>query len=217
MKNNTFPTWLTRSAALAALLFAIAPVEAQVRYGQQGSSGLMSIPRNPPSSPLEQAWGYNPSWYYGIRHPPGYSGYYPGYYSYSGYTGPSQPRDYPTYYRGLGGLDPVFPPPDAVRRSPLPPPAAARGATPRDNRVTVEVRVPPDAEVWLQDTRMQQTGAVRQFVSPPLTPGYLYTYDIRARWTENGREVTRTRQLSVLAGYPYQVDFTTPAADAKAP
>jgi len=40
-----------------------------------------------------------------------------------------------------------------------------------DESVHVTVRVPAEAEIWFQGTKMTQTGTVREYQSPPLTPG----------------------------------------------
>ena len=56
------------------------------------------------------------------------------------------------------------------------------------------------AKTCAEDAKTTPTGAVREFHPPPLTPGKRYTYEIRARWTENGREVTQTRNVPVTAG-----------------
>lgn len=134
----------------------------------------------------------------------------------------SNPGWYPAYGYGGGvaivsgiygyGDSPVsYPPPAAtvtLARSeapepPPPPPAhfvnvpnvAAHG-----NRAFIDVQVPRDAELWIQGIRMQQTGATRRFTSPELDPARTFTYDIKASWRENGREMTASRQLSVRAG-----------------
>jgi len=57
-----------------------------------------------------------------------------------------------------------------------------------DTSVHVTVSVPADAEIWFQGTKMTATGSVREYQSPPLTPGHRYTYEVRARWNENGHE-----------------------------
>src|SRR5205085_1327698 len=62
---------------------------------------------------------------------------------------------------------------------------------PADNRVHLTVTVPADAQVWVEDAPTTSNGTVRQFVSPPLEPGGPFTYHVRARWNENGQEVTR--------------------------
>ncbi len=209
-------TWMFLTAAALLVAPRLAEGQWQVRPAMQGASGLNSIPPTQGPPPFTNAWGYNPSWYYGIRHPPGYTGYYPGYYSYSGYTSPFEARDYPRYYRGMAADVSVLHDVEylyrahAARSGPTSlPPGLGTAA---DNRVRVEVRVPADAEVWFEGSKTSQTGGVRHFVSPALTPGRRHTYTIRARWTENGREVDRTRQLDVWAGRGYTLDFTWPDA-----
>ena len=46
------------------------------------------------------------------------------------------------------------------------------------------------------------------FVTPPLQPGQEYTYTLKARWTENGQPVERTRQIMVRPGQTATVDFS---------
>ena len=102
------------------------------------------------------------------------------------------------------------------------PPAAYQSFYPpatgqSDNTAQVIVNVPPDAKVWFDDKPTTSTGAVRQFDSPPLKPGTRYTYDVKASWTENGREVTRTRQVEVSAGDHVNVQFlASPTTTGKA-
>ena len=72
----------------------------------------------------------------------------------------------------------------------------------------MEVRVPANAEVWVEGDKTSQTGAVRHFSSPALTPGKTFTYDLRARWTgADGKAVDRTKQVKVQAGARVGVDF----------
>jgi uncharacterized protein (TIGR03000 family) len=75
------------------------------------------------------------------------------------------------------------------------------------------VKVPADAEVWFGSGKTRQTGELREFVSPELEPGRDYTYEVKARWTENGKEVVRTRTFDVSAGAWLVVDFTRPAPE----
>jgi uncharacterized protein (TIGR03000 family) len=79
-----------------------------------------------------------------------------------------------------------------------------------ENSARLEVLVPSDATVWFNDWQSKTTGPVRQFLSPPLTPGHKYTYTVRARWEENGRPVTQTRDVVVAAGTQARVDFSAP-------
>lgn len=84
----------------------------------------------------------------------------------------------------------------------------------RDNRARLNVRVPVDAVVWFEGARTNSTGAERRFQSPELTPGEVYTYTIRARWTQNGQEMTQSRQVDVRAGANVIVSFPAQSASS---
>jgi uncharacterized protein (TIGR03000 family) len=73
--------------------------------------------------------------------------------------------------------------------------------------VHIQVRVPGDAEIWFDDTRTIQSGTVREFVSPPVNPGWDYTYEVRARWKEAGNQVSQTRRITVHAGELVSITF----------
>jgi uncharacterized protein (TIGR03000 family) len=82
-----------------------------------------------------------------------------------------------------------------------------------DNEARLRVIVPPNARVWFDDKATSQTGPVRFFESPVLTPGRDYTYDVKAQWRdENGKDVTQTRHVDVRANSRVNVDFTRPMA-----
>jgi uncharacterized protein (TIGR03000 family) len=70
------------------------------------------------------------------------------------------------------------------------------------------VMVPADAEVWFDGAKTTQAGPDREFVSPPLQPGHPYSYEVRARWRDGGREVDRTRRVTFYAGDQLELDFT---------
>jgi uncharacterized protein (TIGR03000 family) len=70
-----------------------------------------------------------------------------------------------------------------------------------NDAVEMILKVPASAEVWFNGSKSaQQAKAVRRFVTPALEPGDDYYYDIRVRWTENGRSVEQTRRVLVRAG-----------------
>ena len=50
----------------------------------------------------------------------------------------------------------------------------------------------------------------RPFVSPDLPPGQPYSYELRATWQDQGRQVTETRRVSFRAGEKVDVDFGAP-------
>jgi uncharacterized protein (TIGR03000 family) len=150
--------------------------------------------------------GFNPS-YTGYDFRPGYSSYYynPGpyldyrpMYGSSRYNGETQPTRAVLY----GPQSAVAPEAAAVEVPPL-------DRTPQ--AVTLEVTVPnPAAEVFVEGGRTRSVGKTRTFISPPLETGTRYTYEVKARWTEDGKEVEQTRRVPVRAGDRVQVDFTRP-------
>jgi uncharacterized protein (TIGR03000 family) len=68
------------------------------------------------------------------------------------------------------------------------------------NAVTIRMTVPSGARVYFDGAATSQTGADRAFVSPPLTPGREYVYQIRVQWEENGKTTERNRKVTVHAG-----------------
>jgi uncharacterized protein (TIGR03000 family) len=74
---------------------------------------------------------------------------------------------------------------------------------------SVQIYVPsPSAELWFNGVKTTTQGLKREFVTPELTPGQNFTYDIRAKWTENGKEYDITRTFSVQAGGQLSFNFT---------
>jgi uncharacterized protein (TIGR03000 family) len=92
-------------------------------------------------------------------------------------------------------------------------PSLTTAETPWDNVARVVVRVPEDARLEFGGVPVDQPGRLRKFTTPALTPGQRYTYDIQAAWSENGRPVTRERQITVFAGEKVDVDFLSPEFD----
>jgi uncharacterized protein (TIGR03000 family) len=140
---------------------------------------------------------------YGYGYP--YYGSY-GYYPYSYDTAPyawSSPTDDSGYSGSYGSVTadgtPSAAPPVSNYQTFYPPVT--------DTLAHLTVKLPADAQVWVQNTLMTSTGPVRQFISPPLTAGRPFTYEVRAAWNENGHEVTQTQQVGVTAGAYVEVDF----------
>jgi uncharacterized protein (TIGR03000 family) len=160
---------------------------------------------------------------FGLGYGYGYPGFGYGYPSYD-YGYPSYGYAYPSYYPSGGGLygdlgtttSAYYTPPDDA--GPYTAPVydfSANGAAepaPRanDGAATVTVRVPPDAEVWFDGKRTTQRGEDRVYQSPPLRGDTSYTYDVRARWSENGKATDETRHITVHANGRTEVDFTKP-------
>jgi uncharacterized protein (TIGR03000 family) len=88
--------------------------------------------------------------------------------------------------------------------------AGVAGTTMTDASATITVVLPAsDAKVWFDDHAMQQQGAIRTYVSPPLAQNQDFVYQVRAHWQEQGRTVDQTRTATLRAGQTTVVDFTT--------
>jgi len=124
--------------------------------------------------------------------------YYQGFY-YPGPQGYYEPLG--SVYRTALGFDIpsliVIAPVTATASGPV---ATSVAAPARTETATLNVRLPEQAELYIQDKKMGQTGANRTFVTPPLADGQTYLYRIKAVWSDNGykREVKRT--VIVAAG-----------------
>jgi uncharacterized protein (TIGR03000 family) len=69
------------------------------------------------------------------------------------------------------------------------------------NRVEVVAHMPEDADIWFEDMHMPRRDlTMRQFFSPPLTPGMNYVYDIRVNWAEEGHRAEQALKVRVQAG-----------------
>jgi uncharacterized protein (TIGR03000 family) len=75
----------------------------------------------------------------------------------------------------------------------------------------VTVRLPADAKLFVNGQQTKQTGAVRQFVTPPvLRAGLTYRYDFRAEWNNGVQVVVRDLPALVRGTGTTEVDFTRP-------
>jgi uncharacterized protein (TIGR03000 family) len=79
------------------------------------------------------------------------------------------------------------------------------------------VQVPVNAELWLEGVKTKQAGTVRPFVTPALTPGKTYVYEVRARWEENGQQVEQKKTIALQAGSQMDVKFPLPVQPAAFP
>lgn len=76
------------------------------------------------------------------------------------------------------------------------------------NKAHIWLRVPVDAEIWVNGVKTKQSGESRYFFSPPLTPGKKYNYQMRLRWTKDGKPVEEKESILVQAGQTIRRDFT---------
>lgn len=170
------------------------------------------------------AYSYNTAYGYGLSFSPADSWYrdpfaYPaGIYPYRPFERPITYRVFPhsgTAYVSVPGPNglPILipqavecgPPPVGAVVAPglllVPVPTAADGRVAR-----IHVIAPAGAEVWVEKQKLP--GAAATYRTPPLTPGKMEVYSVRAKWTVAGREVEQFRVVGVNAGDTKQVQFT---------
>jgi uncharacterized protein (TIGR03000 family) len=78
------------------------------------------------------------------------------------------------------------------------------------------VKVPADAQLWLNNMQSSQDGTERHFGFPALDSGD-NIFTLRATWNENGQTITRDRQVNMKAGANTTVDLTKATSDKGAP
>lgn len=178
--NRLVPSWRTLGAALVAAFFAANSVQAQ-------SS-------SPDSSPYPY-WATAPQGYYGSRVPVPLPGMPPI------ISNASQSPPPSSVFANIGG---GYILPSLTARD-LALPQIDRTAA---NKAHILLRVPESAEIWVNGVKTKQTGESRYFYSPPLTPGKKYNYQMRVRWTKEGKPVEETQNILVQAGATIRRDFT---------
>jgi uncharacterized protein (TIGR03000 family) len=198
-------------------------------YGSASSSYPSSTPygRSSPPASSNNGWSsfYNYYPHYGeYRYGYPYYSYNYGYplnqssYGYSGSYVESYPEGtYPSGppNRSANGYVPTG---GSPLQFPRPTDDSARAAAAQPNRTTdITVNVPANAEVWFDESKMTSTGPVREYRTPLLAPKRRYTYEVRARWQENGREITQTQKVEISVGTHIDVTFPTPSGTEAGP
>ena len=69
----------------------------------------------------------------------------------------------------------------------------------------LNVKVPGDAKVYLQDQLMTIPGTQRRFVTPAIQQGYQSNYTVKVEVVRNGQTITKTAQATVSAGQEVDV------------
>jgi uncharacterized protein (TIGR03000 family) len=127
------------------------------------------------------------------------------------------------YCSGLSSVNPVNPVSpdeedfgrDLPKPGPLPdipkvPPLNKIGASESlSNRTVAEILIltPEGAKVFIDGSPTQQTQSERLFVTPPLTVGQEYQYEVLVVWEKDGTIVRETRQVKVRSGEVTRVGF----------
>jgi uncharacterized protein (TIGR03000 family) len=126
---------------------------------------------------------------------------YPYVYPYPVYPPPLQPIDDETV------ADETTFPSHQGRDVLIPFPTGEMKKAPLDAGVIV-VRVPTEfTKVLFDGERTYTTGLKRYFVTPSLTSGKIYHYALTVSWEEDGRTVSKERDIAVQAGTTVVLDF----------
>jgi uncharacterized protein (TIGR03000 family) len=80
-------------------------------------------------------------------------------------------------------------------------------STPQGEAANISAKVPANTELWFDGHLTTSTGPIREFHTPPLQPGQRYAYEVRARWQENGHEVTQSQKVTLTAGSDIHIEF----------
>jgi uncharacterized protein (TIGR03000 family) len=72
---------------------------------------------------------------------------------------------------------------------------------------TVVIKLPADAKLYFDDRPTSSAGAERTYVTPGLTPGKEYVYQVKIEYVRDGRMMTQTKSVGVHAGQTSRVEF----------
>jgi len=112
---------------------------------------------------------------------------------------------------GCSGYAPMYggaPPRPAPSGEQAPPPKKEGTKGETSARARLVVRLPADAQLYIDDNLMKSSSAQRTFVTPLLRPGQTYFYDLRADVIRDGKTVSLTRRVLLRPGDAVEAAFT---------
>jgi len=71
----------------------------------------------------------------------------------------------------------------------------------------INVRLPADALLYVDEVFCPLTSSARSFSTPKLQPGQVYFYTLKAQFVRNGQTVNQTRRVLLTAGQQVSVSF----------
>lgn len=83
------------------------------------------------------------------------------------------------------------------------------------NSALLSVKVPADAKVFVNDHPTTSAGTDREYVSRDLQTNAQYNYEVRAEFTLNGKSVSETKAIQLIAGQTASLDFTPAEASVQ--
>jgi uncharacterized protein (TIGR03000 family) len=110
------------------------------------------------------------------------------------------------------GANPPAGPADGAAKPPAGKQPAEKLPPPTDKAAHLQLIVPENAEVLVDGGKTRKTGAVRDFVSPPLSPGKKVVYTITVRSTgPDGKTTDDIHTVRVGPNDRFRIDCTRPA------
>jgi uncharacterized protein (TIGR03000 family) len=92
---------------------------------------------------------------------------------------------------------------------------AAGQNVPRNSRAKIIVKVPEDAKVYIEDLPTKQSGTTRTYNTPDLKAGEELFFHLKVEVVRQGKLITKTKKIAVLAYHISVVDFSTIAGDTE--
>ena len=80
----------------------------------------------------------------------------------------------------------------------------------------LNISVPADAKLYLQDQLMTVEGARRRFVTPAIQVGELHLYTVKVEIVRDGKTLTKTAQTTVTLGQEAAVTVAFEGQDSGA-
>jgi uncharacterized protein (TIGR03000 family) len=94
-------------------------------------------------------------------------------------------------------------------------PAEDAGPTPADTEAdssdqsaSIQLTLPAEAQVFVNNAPTTSTGSQRQYVSRGLKRGLQYSYNFRVEYQRAGKSVVENRQVKIKAGARVALDFS---------
>jgi uncharacterized protein (TIGR03000 family) len=86
--------------------------------------------------------------------------------------------------------------------------AGTTGATPETRVAYLNLSVPANARVYLQNQPMTLTGTARRFVTPELEDGKQHSYTVRVEVARDGKTLSKTTRTAIKAGQEVVINFS---------
>lgn len=87
---------------------------------------------------------------------------------------------------------------------PAPRPLAAESAS---ASATITIHTPEGASVWVQGEGLAGTSTQFFYTTPRLRPNQLFSYEVRAMWSQDGQPVTDSQTVILQAGERHVIGF----------